>query len=90
MRKSKQLVISAVQAYVDLLLAKFPELEPDISVEPFEGSDAWLRFGLPAEHDDEYFDEVQDETVRLSWDFREKTGVNIVASLTLKEALFHG
>ena len=89
MRKTKEMIAKACRDFVDAMIRKFPDLEADISAEPWEGSDAWIEFGLPEDYTDEYREAVQDETVRLAWEFRGKTGVSIISSLTLKEAL-HG
>jgi hypothetical protein len=89
MRKSKDLIAKVSQQYADTLLKKFPGLVADISTEPWEGSDAWIEFGVPEDYTDDVHEDVLDQTVRLSWEFREKTGVKIIASLTTKEAV-HG
>lgn len=87
MRKQKDIIAAAAQAYVQEMAARFPGVEPEVVSKPVAGADVWVRVKIPNEKW-RAFRAVLEATVELNDRYHQEHGVNIVATVVDKEAVF--
>ena len=89
MHKSKKLIQKVAQEYVQELLRRFPGIEAEILFESVGGSDAYIEITLPPRLANLDL-EVLHATSELNYRYWEETGVNLIATVGVKEAVSNG